>query len=64
MKYNNLRRCKYHVVGWSKDYFVEKYSDSSKRLSETDIIQIFELLLDNYLKDIIYIAEREFKKLV
>jgi hypothetical protein len=29
MKYNDLRRCKYHVVGSSKDYFVENYSDSS-----------------------------------
>ena len=47
MKYNDLRRCKYHVVGWNKDYFVENYSDSSKKLSETDVIQIFELLLDN-----------------
>jgi hypothetical protein len=38
MKYNDLRRCKYHVVWWNKDYFVENYSDSSKKLSETDII--------------------------
>ena len=46
IKKNDLHRYKYHVVGWDKYYFVKNYSDSTKMLSETDIIQIFELLPD------------------
>jgi hypothetical protein len=30
-----------------RHYFVKNYSDSSKKFSETDIIQMFELVIDN-----------------
>jgi len=35
------------ILYGEKDYFVKNYSDSSKYLSETDIIQMFELVIDN-----------------
>ena len=35
------------LQGEAKTTSLKKYSDSSKKLSETDIIQMFELLLDN-----------------
>jgi len=44
---NDLHRYTYQVVGRDKYYFVKHYSDSTKKLSETDIIQMFELLIDN-----------------
>ena len=39
-------RYKYLVLGRGKFYFV-KHSDSTKKFSETDIIKMFEFLIDN-----------------
>ena len=42
------RRCKYRVLGRDRSYCVNKYTlDSTKTFSETDIINMLELLIDN-----------------
>ena len=45
------RRCKYLVLGRDRSYLVKKkhHSDSTKKLSETDIISMLEILIDNIL---------------
>jgi len=50
IKKNGQRRYKYPVLGRDRSYFVKKkknHSDSTKKFSETDIINIFEILIDN-----------------
>ena len=38
---------KYIVLGRNKSYFVKIHSDSTKKFSETDIINMVEILIDN-----------------
>jgi hypothetical protein len=47
IKKNGQRRYTYLVVGEDRSYFVKKHSDSTKKFSETDIINILEFLIDN-----------------
>jgi hypothetical protein len=49
MKKNGQRRYKYPVLGRDSSYFVKKnkHSDSTKKFSETDIINMLEFLIDN-----------------
>jgi hypothetical protein len=35
------------VLGRDRSYFVKHYSDSTKKLSETDIFNMLEFLMDN-----------------
>jgi len=35
------------VLGRDRYYFVKYHSDSTKKFSETDIINMFEFLIDN-----------------
>jgi hypothetical protein len=47
MKKNCQCRNKYLVLGRDRSYFVSNHSDSTKKLSETDIINMLEFLIDN-----------------
>jgi len=48
IKKNDQRRYKYLVLGRDRYYFVkQKHSDSTKKLSETNIINMLELVIDN-----------------
>ena len=48
LKKNGQRRYKYLVVGRNRSYFAKiKHSDSTKKFSETDIINMLEFLIDN-----------------
>jgi hypothetical protein len=47
IKKNGQRRYKYLVLGRDRSYFVKKHSDSINKLSETDIVNMFEFLIDN-----------------
>ena len=47
IKKNGRRRYKYLVLGRNRSYFVNIHSDSTKKLSETDIINMLEFLIDN-----------------
>jgi hypothetical protein len=44
---NGQSRYKYLVIGRDRSYFVKHHSDSTKTFSETDIISMVELLIDN-----------------
>jgi len=46
-KKNGVGRYKYLVLGRDRSYFVKKHSDSTKMFSETDIINMPELLINN-----------------
>ena len=45
--YHYQRRYKYHVLGRDRSYFVIHHSDSTKKLSETDIFNMLEFLIDD-----------------
>ena len=47
IKKNVQRRYKYLVLGRDRSYFVKNHSDSTKKFSETDIINMLEFLIDN-----------------
>ena len=48
IKKNGQRRYKYLVLGRDRSYFGKKnHSDSTKKFSETDIINMLEVLIDN-----------------
>ena len=47
MKKISQRRYKYLVLGRDRSYFVKHQSDSTKKLSETDIFNMLEFLIDN-----------------
>jgi hypothetical protein len=48
IKKNGQRRYKYLVLGRDRSYFVKKkHSNSTKKFSETDIINLLEFLIDN-----------------
>ena len=47
IKKNGQRRYKYLVLGRDRYYFVTNHSDSTKKFSETDIINMLEFLIDN-----------------
>jgi hypothetical protein len=47
IKKNGQRRYKYLVLGRDRSYFVKKHSDSTKKISETDIINMIEFLIDH-----------------
>jgi hypothetical protein len=47
IKMNGQRGYKHFVLGRDRSYFVKNHSDSTKRLSETDIINMLECLIDN-----------------
>jgi hypothetical protein len=47
IKKNGQRRYKYLVLGRDSSYFVKYYSDSIKKFSESDIINMLEFLIDN-----------------
>jgi hypothetical protein len=47
IKKNGQRRYKYFVLGRDRSYFVKNHSDSAKKFSETDIINVLEFLIDN-----------------
>ena len=40
---NGQQRYKYLVLGWNKFYFVEKHSDSTKTISQTNIIKMIRM---------------------
>ena len=44
---NDQRRYKYLVLGRDRYYFVQKHSDSTKKFSETNIINMLEFLIEN-----------------
>jgi hypothetical protein len=44
---NFLVEIMYLVLGRDRSYFVSNHSDSTKKLSETDIINMLEFLIDN-----------------
>ena len=44
---NDQRRYKYLVLGRNRYYFVQKHSDSTKKFSETNIINMLEFLIEN-----------------
>ena len=44
---NGQRRCKYLVLGRDRSYSVKHHSESTKKFSETDIINMLEFLIDN-----------------
>ena len=35
------------MIEWDRSYFVKGHSDSTKKFSETDIIDMLEFLIDN-----------------
>ena len=47
IKKNDQHRYKYLVLGRDRFYFVKSHSDSTKKFSETDIINMLEFLIDN-----------------
>jgi hypothetical protein len=47
IKKNGQRRYKYLVLGRDRSYFVKKNTDSTKKFSETDIINMLEFLIDS-----------------
>ena len=47
IKKNDQRRYKHLVLGMDKSYLVSNHSNSLKKFSETDIIKMLELLIDN-----------------
>jgi hypothetical protein len=47
IKKNGQRRYKYLVIGRDRSYFVKHHSDSTKKFSETNIINMLESLIDN-----------------
>ena len=47
MKKNGQRRYKCFVLGRDKSYFVKNHPDSTTKLSETDTINMLEVLTDN-----------------
>ena len=47
IKKNGQRRYKYLVLGRDRSYFVKYHSDSIKKFSESNIINMLEYLLDN-----------------
>ena len=47
MKKNGQRRYKYFVLGRDRSYFVKHHSDSTQKLSETDIFNMLEFLNDS-----------------
>ena len=48
IKKNGQRRYKYLVLGKDRSYFVKKpHSESTKKFSETDIINMLKFLIDN-----------------
>ena len=47
IKKNGQSRYKYLVLGRDSFYFVKKHSDSTKKFSETDIINILKFFIDN-----------------
>ena len=48
VKKNDQRRYKYRVLERDRSYFVKhKHSDSTKKFSETDIVNMLEFLIDN-----------------
>jgi hypothetical protein len=47
MKRNGKGRYKYLVLGRDKCYFAKQHSDSTKRFSETDIINMLDILIEN-----------------
>ena len=47
MKKNGQRSYKYIVLGRDRSYIVKNHSDSTKKFSETDIINMREFLIDN-----------------
>jgi hypothetical protein len=47
IKKNGQRRYKYLVLGRDRSYFVKYHSDSIKKFSESDIINVLEYLIDN-----------------
>jgi hypothetical protein len=47
IKKNGQRRYKYLVLRRDRSYFVKHHSDSTKKFSETDIINMLEFLIDN-----------------
>ena len=47
IKKNGQCRYKYLVLGRDRSYFVKHYSDSTKKLSEADIFNMVEFLMDN-----------------
>ena len=46
---NGQGRYKYLILGRDRSYFVKHHSDSTKAFSETDIFNMLEFLIDNYL---------------
>ena len=46
-KKNGQRRYKYLVIGRDRSYFVNHHSDSAKKFSKTDVINMLEFLIDN-----------------
>ena len=52
MKKNDQRRYKYLVLGRNRSYFVSKHSDSTKKFSETDIINMLEIFIENIFMDV------------
>ena len=47
IKKNGQRRYKYLMLGRDRSYFVKYHSDSIKKFSESDIINMLEFLIDN-----------------
>ena len=47
IKKNVQRRYNYLVLGRDKSYFVKNHFDSNKKFSETDIIKMLDILIDN-----------------
>ena len=47
IKRNGQRRYKYLVLGMDKYYFVKLQSDSNRKFSETDIINMLDFVIDN-----------------
>jgi hypothetical protein len=47
IKKNGQQRYKYLVLGRDRSYFVKKHSDSTKKFSETDIVNMLKFLIDN-----------------
>jgi hypothetical protein len=47
LKKNGLHRYKYLVLGRDRSYFEKKSTDSTKKLSETCIINMLVVLIDN-----------------
>ena len=47
LKKNGLHRYKYLVLGRDRSYFEKKSTDSTKKLSETCIINMLVFLIDN-----------------